>query len=121
MGDNHVLIGNGRFVELNPAIESQGLGNVDLHVVDEIATPDRLEKAIGKPEGENVLRRLLAQEMVDAKDLALSERLVQLGVERNRTVEVISERLLHDDARTLHKVGGPEHVDHLERRLWGNA
>jgi hypothetical protein len=34
-------------------------------VIDEVAVPDRLEQAVGEAEGENVLRRLLAEEVVD--------------------------------------------------------
>ena len=59
------------------------LGHVDLHVVDEVAVPDRLEQAVGEAEREDVLRRLLAEEVIDAEDLVLVEDLVQLGVERD--------------------------------------
>ena len=45
------------------------LGDVDLHVVDVLPVPDRLEQAVGEAEGQDVLRRLLAQEVVDAEDL----------------------------------------------------
>ena len=54
------------------------LRHVDLDVVDEVAVPDRLEQAVAEAEGQNVLRRLLAEEMVDAEDLVLGEDLVQL-------------------------------------------
>ena len=70
-------------------------------MVDEIAIPDRLEQAIGEPEGENVLRRLLAEEVVNAEDLILAEDLVQVGVELFRALQVDPERLLHDDARAV--------------------
>ena len=51
-------------------------------MVDVVAVPDRLEQAVGEAEGEDVLRRLLAEEVVDAEDLLLGEGLVQRGVER---------------------------------------
>ena len=78
-------------------------------------------KPVGKPERENVLRGLLAEEMVDPEDLSLSEGFVQLGVQPDCAVQVVAEGLLHDDARTPHEVGRPEHVDHLERGLRRNA
>ena len=101
MRDDHVAKRAGRFVEAGALAEAQRLRHVDLHVIDEVAIPDRLEQAVGEPERENVLRRLLAEEVVDAKDLLLGEHLVQLRVQRHRTREIGAERLLHDDARAL--------------------
>ncbi len=74
---DHVAIGAGLLVEADALAEAQRLRHVDLHVVDEVAVPDRLEQAVGEAEGEDVLRRLLAEEMVDAEDLVLGEDLVQ--------------------------------------------
>jgi hypothetical protein len=33
------------------------------------AVPDRLEQAVGEPEGQDVVNRFLAQEVVDPEDL----------------------------------------------------
>ena len=98
---HHVAIRAGGFVERRAFAEAQRLGHVDLHVVDEVAIPDGLEQAVRETEREDVLRRLLAEEVVDAKDLLLGEHLVQLGVQRHRAREIRAERLLHDDARVL--------------------
>ena len=84
MGDDHVAIGAGLLVEGDAVADIERLGHVDLHVVDEIAVPDRLKETIGEAEGEDVLRRLLAEEMVDAEDLILGEDRVQLAVQRHR-------------------------------------
>ena len=105
MGDHHVAIGAGLLVEGDAVADVEGLGHVDLHMVDEIAVPDRLEQAVGEPEGEDVLRRLLAEEMVDAENLILGEDLVQRVVERDRGFEIGAERLFHDDARSLGEIG----------------
>ena len=56
------------------------LGHVDLDVVDVLAVPDRLEEAVGEAQGEDVLRRLLAEEVVDAEDLVLVEDLVDASL-----------------------------------------
>ena len=84
MRHHHVAIGADRLVEAGPLAEAQRFRHVDLHVVDEVAVPDRLEQSVGKAEREDVLRRLLAQEVIDAEDLVLGEHLVQLGVQRHR-------------------------------------
>ena len=62
----------GRVVELAAPLDADRLGHGDLHVVDVIAVPQRLEDAVGEPEHHDVLDRLLAEIMVDAIDLALS-------------------------------------------------
>ena len=77
VGDDHVAVRAGLLVEADALLQRQRLGHVDLHVVDVVAVPDRLEQTVGEAEGEDVLRRLLAEEVVDAEDLALVERLVQ--------------------------------------------
>jgi hypothetical protein len=82
VGDHHVLVGPGVLVEAGATVQGQHLGHVDLHVVDVVAVPDRLEQAVGEPERQDVLRRLLAEEVVDPEDLLLGEGLVQGVVER---------------------------------------
>ena len=61
------------------ALQPQALGHRDLHVVDVLAVPDRLEDAVGEAEDQDVLDRLLAQVVVDAVDLALAEDLRAAG------------------------------------------
>ena len=45
--------------------------HVELDVVDVILVPQRLEHAVGKTEGQQILHRLLAEIMIDAVDLLL--------------------------------------------------
>ena len=46
------------------------------------AVPDRLEEAVGEAQREDVLRGLLAEEVVDPEDRVLVEELVEGAVER---------------------------------------
>ena len=121
MGDDHVAIGAGLLVEADAVADIERLGHVDLDVVDEVAVPDRLEQAVAEAERQNVLRRLLAEEMVDAEDLVLGEHLVQFDVERDRALEVGAERLLHDHPRALGETGLVEHPDRRQRRARRHA
>ena len=105
--DHHVAIRAGGFVERRAFAEAQRLGHVDLHVIDEVAVPDGLEQAIGEAKREDVLRRLLAEEMIDAEDLLLVEHFVQLGVELHGAREIRAEWLLHDDARVRDQPASP--------------
>ena len=81
--DDHVAVCAGALIEVGTGLDSQCLGHVDLHVIDEVAVPDRLEQSVGETEGQDVECRLFAQEVVDAKDLLLVEDLVQVRVEGN--------------------------------------
>ena len=98
MRHHHVAIGADSFIEGGALAEIERLGHVDLHMVDEVAVPDRLEQAIAEAEGEDVLCRFLAEKMVDAEDLLFGEDLMQLGIQRHGAGEVGAEGLLHDDA-----------------------
>ena len=62
------------------------------------APPERLEELVGKAQRQDVVDRLLAEEVVDAKDLGLIEVVVDLRVELPRRVEVGAKGLLTDDA-----------------------
>ena len=121
MGDHHVLEGAGRLVEGDPVVDPERLGHVDLHVVDVVAVPDGLEEAVGEAEGQDVLGRLLAEEVVDAEDLLLVEDRVQHVVERHRAGQVGAEGLLHDHARPLDQLGVGDHLNHSVVRRRGDA
>ena len=115
---HHVAEGAGRLVEAGALAEPQRLRHVDLDVVDEVAVPDRLEQAVGEAERQDVLRRLLAEEVVDAEDLVLAEDLVQLGVQRHGAREVGAEGLLHDDAAAADEPGLRQQPHRRQRRGW---
>ena len=55
-------------VELAAALDAEILGHGDLHALDVIAVPDRLEEGVGEAEIEQVLDRFLAEIVVDAED-----------------------------------------------------
>ena len=75
------------------------LGHGDLHVVDVLVVPQRLENAVGKPQHQQVLHGLLAQIMVDAVGLMFVEARAHGGVHRPGTFQVAADRLLDDHAR----------------------
>ena len=86
-------------------LDADVLGDGDLHVVDVLPVPQRLEDAVGKAEDEQVLHRLLAEVVVDAVDLLLVEGGVQLVVEVAGALQVVSERFLHHHACVAATVG----------------
>ena len=121
VGHHHVAVGAGGLVELGAGAQAERLGHVDLHVVDVVAVPDRLEQPVREPERQDVLRRLLAEEVVDPEDLLLVEHLVQRGVERPRRRQVGAEGLFHDDPAALDQLGLVEQPHHRQGRLGRHA
>ena len=105
MGHHHVAKRAHRLIEAGAFAEAQRLGHVDLHMVDEVSIPDRLEQAVGEAERQDVLRRFLAEEVVDAEDLLFGEDFVQLAVQRLCAGQIDAEGLFHDDAAALDETG----------------
>jgi hypothetical protein len=62
-----------------------------------VGVPNRLEEAVGEAEIEQVLDRLLAEEVVDPEDPILVEDPVEDVVEPTRSGQVPPERLLDND------------------------
>ena len=76
----HVADDAGLVVVTGAAADVDFLGHGDLHVVDVVAIPNRLEDRVGKPQHEQILHRFFAEVVVDAIDLPLVEH----GVDRAR-------------------------------------
>ena len=65
---DHVAGGADAVVVAGPAADADVLGHRDLHVVDVVGVPDRLEHLVGEPHRQDVLDRLLAEVVVDPED-----------------------------------------------------
>ena len=68
---HHVAQCAGFLIEAATGFHADGFGDGDLHVVDAVAVPHRLEHPVGEAQRHDVLHRLLAEEMIDAVDLML--------------------------------------------------
>ena len=121
MRDHHVAKRPGLLVEAGAALDVQRLGHVDLHVGDVVAVPHRLEHAIGKAQCQDVLRRLLAQEVVDAVDRVLVQDLVQRSVELPGAGLVMAEGLLDHERAVVSDAAAPQHAHHLAHRARRHA
>ena len=95
---HHVAERTGLLVELAALLHAHRLRHSDLHVIDPIAIPDRLEQPIGETERHDALDRVLSQKMIDPKDLVLVQRVQDAGVQLARRIQATTERLLNHDA-----------------------
>ena len=101
-----------RVVEVAAVLDAEALGHRDLHGRDVVAVPDRLEHRVREPQVEDLAEAHLPEEVVDPVQLRLVEVLVDLVVELAGRGEVVSERLLDDDARALGQPGLGQPLDH---------
>jgi hypothetical protein len=93
----HVARGAAAVVVTAAGADAEFFGDGDLDVVDVATVPERLEDRVGETQDEEILDGLLAEVVVDAKDLRLAEVAGGDGVEVDGRVEVLAERLLDDD------------------------
>jgi hypothetical protein len=73
-------------------LHPETLRHGDLHMVDVLAIPDRLEDPVGKPEDQNILHRLFPEIVIDPVDLPFLQDPLELVVQRPRRFQVMSER-----------------------------
>ena len=95
---DHVADRAGLIVESAAALDAEVFRHGDLHALDVVAVPERLQERVGEAEDEHVVHRPLAEVVVDAEDAALGKGCVQDPVELLRRRQVVSERLFDDDA-----------------------
>ena len=88
-------------VKIAATLDTEVFRHRDLHAFDELPIPQRLEKRIGKAEKEQVLHRVFAQVVVDAKNVCFPEDAVHHPVQCLRCGKIMSERFLDHDARAL--------------------
>ena len=102
------------------AADADVLGHRDLHVVDVVGVPDRLEHLVREPQRQQVLDRLLAEVVVDPEDRVGREHRLDDVVQLAGRLQVVAERLLDDDPApllaVLRRQPGPRELlgDHRE-------
>ena len=88
-------------VQLATLLDTEQLRNRDLDTRNRLATPDPFEQGVAEAEDEEVLNRLLAHVVVDAKDALLGYNVVKGPVELLRGLQIVPEGLLDDDRGAL--------------------
>ena len=75
MALNHVAESARRFIKTAAALDTERFRRGDLHVIDIIAVPERLENPVAEAQNEKVLHGVLTKVMVDAVDLLFVENI----------------------------------------------
>ena len=93
-------------------LHPEALRHRDLHALDVVAVPHRLEHRVGEPQVQDLSEPHLPEEVVDPIKLRLVDVLMDLGRERSGGGEIVAERLLHDHPRGLGEPGLGQSLDH---------
>ena len=109
---DHIAQTTGGFIERAASLHTEFLGHGDLHAGHVVAIPDRLQQGVGETEIEQVLDRVLAEEVVDAEDRRLRKDGLGDAVELPGRREVAPEWLLDDDPRLVSQARSAELLDH---------
>src|SRR5213078_4016197 len=104
---NHVPDGPGFVVELAASRDAEVFGHRDLHAIDVISVPDRLDNRVVETEVDQVLDRPFAQVMVNSKNGGLRKYRVDCLVQFVRRGGIPSEWLFHDDPRPIRATATP--------------
>src|SRR5262245_65885963 len=95
---DHIAERSGQLVELAPFLDPDCLRRSDLHMIDAVAVPNRLENPVGETKCRDALDRVLSEKMIDPEDLVLAEDTQDACIQCARGVEAMAERLLDDTA-----------------------
>ena len=70
---HHVAQGAGFFVVAGSGADAFRFAHSDLHVIDVLVVPNRLEDAVGEPDDHQILNGFFPQIVIDAEDLRFVE------------------------------------------------
>ena len=95
---DHVAYGAGFFVVSASPLNTERLRDSNLYMINMRVIPHRLQQDVGETQRHEVLHRLLAQIMIDAKDVSLEEDRTDHIVNGRSARAVSADWLLDDDA-----------------------
>ncbi len=98
---HHIAHGSHRVVKAAPIQHVELLRHRDLHAFDVEVVPDRLQKGVGEAKEDHVLDRVLAQVVIDAKNIFFGKYFVHRFVERYGRPQVVAKRLFNHHPRPL--------------------
>src|SRR5579864_574614 len=98
---DHIADRTGSVVKLTSPLDAELFSHRDLHTLDVIPIPDRLQKTIGKAKEQKIEDCLFTQVVVDAKDSRFRKHRMKCDIQLLCRSKVVSKRLLDNDSRIL--------------------
>src|ERR1022692_4973291 len=107
-------------VELPPSLDAEFLRHCDLHTLDVIPIPDRLQEAVGEAKEQKIENGLFTKVVVDAKDSRFRKHGMKSGIQLLRRGEIVPEGLLDNHSSIFHAVRLCERLDNTHKKTWRN-
>src|ERR1700722_14841098 len=117
---DHVADRPGVVVELPPPLDPELFCHRNLHTLDVIPVPDRLQKAIGEAKEQKIENRLFTEVVVDTKDSRFGKHGMKSGVQLLRRGKIAPKGLFENDSRIFHVVRLCERLDNTCKKTWRN-
>src|SRR5712692_6521918 len=89
---------SGLIVEAAAALDAEILCHGDLHTLDVVAVPERLHEGVRETEDDHIVHRPLPQVVIDSENRGFIELPEEDLIQMSRRLQVVTERLLDDDA-----------------------
>src|ERR1700676_4448063 len=96
---NHIPNGSCRIVEVAATLDTEFFRHCDLHALDVVAIPNRLQKTVREPEEQQIQDSFLHEKMKNVEKRGLRKHRAKCCVQLLCRCEIVSERLLHYHSR----------------------
>src|ERR1039458_20378 len=117
---DHVTDRPSVIVELPPPLDPELLRHCDLHTLDVIPIPDRLQEAVGEAKEQKIENGLFTKVVVDTKDSRFRKHEMKSGIQLLRRGEIVPERLLDNHSSIFHAVRLCERLNNTHKKTWRN-
>src|ERR1700686_2027603 len=117
---DHVADRPGVVVELPPPLDPELFCHCNLHTLDVIPVPDRLQKAVGEAKEQKIEDRLFTEVVVDTKDSRFRKHGMKSSIQLLRRGKIMSKGLFDNDSRIFHAVRLCERLDNICKKTWRN-
>src|SRR6202051_2967889 len=117
---DHVADRPGVVVELPPPLDPELFCHRNLHTLDVIPVPDRLQKAIGEAKEQKIENRLFTEVVVDTKNSRFGKHGMKSGIQLLRRGKIVSKGLFDNDSRIFYAVRLCEKLDNICKKTGGN-
>src|SRR5678815_5461050 len=107
-------------VELPPALDPELLCHCDLHTLDVIPVPDRLQETVREAKEQKIENGLFTKVVVDTKDSRFRKHGMKSGIQLLRRGEIVPEGLLDNHSSIFHAVRLCERLYNTDKKSWRN-
>src|SRR5581483_2573581 len=118
---DHIADGLGGVVKLTTPLDAELFSHRDLHTLDEIPIPDRLQKTIGEAKEQKIQDCFFTEVVVDPKDSRFRKHRMKCGIQLLGRSKIVSKGLLDNDSCILDAARLCERLDDAFEEIGWNC